>query len=391
MNDYILNGRVHGTLAEQIGQGFDPGLYRPFLDSRGRPCVTLNKGQRETRKDSAGNLIVNSKGEPKFFPVTETVYVDDLPWNMRVSVHNATSLTKDEWIMLESRVIAAARPRLKAWADLAAASPYNFDGFGTLLLEHQTASDEGEAVVDMDMLAEEKNFDPKFNLEAVPLPITHAGWWLSKRRLEVSRRMGAPLDTMMAEMAGRRIAEKVEKTTIGVITGITYGRTADYGRAPTVYGFTNFPSRITKTNMTAPTGSNGTAVLSSWLALRDLLYAANHYGPFMVYVSNDWDQYLDNLFSTTEPSAGTLRSRLMEVVGITDIRRLDYLTNAFTVLMVEMDPMTARAITGMPLTTVQWEEQGGFLLKFRTLAIMVAQLFADFAGNCGLAHGTVSP
>jgi hypothetical protein len=58
----------------------------------------------------------------------------------------------------------------------------------------------------------------------------------------------------MAEAAGRRVAEMVEKTLIGVETGMTYGtRSGDSTTAhtgtSTVYGYTNFPYRVTKTNL----------------------------------------------------------------------------------------------------------------------------------------------
>jgi hypothetical protein len=40
------------------------------------------------------------------------------------------------------------------------------------------------------------------------------------------------------------------------------------------------------------------------------------------------------------------------------------------------------------MTTVQWEEQGGLLLNFKIMAIMVPQLRADHNGNTGIVHGT---
>ena len=194
----------------------------------------------------------------------------------------------------------------------------------------------------------------------------------------------------MGEASGRRVAETIEKTTIGIQTGVTYGTAADYGRAPTVFGYTNFPDRSTKTDMTAPTGANGPTILTDWLALRDGLYDDNFYGPYMAYTSADYDEFLDNLFSTTEPSAGTLRSRLLEIDGIQGIRRLDYLTDTFTVILVQMTSDVARAIDGMPITTVQWESQGGMRLNFKVMAIQVPQLRADYSSQSGIAHGTTS-
>jgi len=381
--DYVLNGQVHGQFAEALppGHRFDPGFIRPYITDKGERCVTINTGRtkfNETTKQDE--------------PVYEVVRIGDLISKGYTSpVFNATSLRKNEWQQLDTVVIRAARKRLRAWSDLAAANSFGgFNAMGKMLLEHETMSDPGEAVVDMDGIAEGRSSSPKFQLEGLPLPITHSDFSFSQRRLTVSRNSGTPLDSTMGEAAGRRVAELIEKTTIGVTTGITYGNASDYGRTPTVYGYTNFSPRLTKTNMTAPTGSNGSSVLTSWLQLRDLLYAANFFGPFMAYTSNDWDAYLDNLFSTTEPSAGTLRSRLKQIDGIQDIRRLDYLTNTFTVLLVQMTPDVARAVDGMGITTVQWESKGGMQLNFKVMAIQVPQLRADYDGNCGVAHGTTA-
>lgn len=380
--DYVLNGAGHGAVGEVLqGTRFETGLLRPYKDFDGEKKVTINSG--------------NDKYDPttnSYIPQYEEVLIKDLMEDGVISpVFNATTLRKDEWIRLDQVVLRAARQRLRAWADLSAANPYGgFNGMSKMLLEHETMSDPGSAQVDMDGLTEGRNDAPQFKLEGLPLPITHSNFWFSSRRLAVSRNGGTPLDTAMAEAAGRRVAEQIEKTTIGVVTGLTYGTAADYGRAPTVFGYTNFPDRVTKTNMTAPDGTNGPSVLSSWLALRDLMYDANFYGPFMVYTSNDWDQYLDNLFSTTEPSAGTLRSRLQQISGIQGIRRLDYLTDTFTVLMVQMTPDVARAVNGLDITTVQWESMGGMRVNFKVMAINVPQLRADYSGNCGIGHGTTA-
>lgn len=360
---------------------FDTGMLRPFIDRSGRKCVTINTGEFKYDNDLKKDV-----------PVYKKVLVKDLIANdVNLPVFNATSLRKDEWLQLDRVVVRAARQRLRAWSDLAAANTFGgFNGMSKMVLEHEKMSDPGEALVDMDGLAEGRTDEPRFQLEGLPLPITHSNFWYSRRRLAVSRNTGTPLDTTSAEAAARRVAEKVEQTTIGTVTGLTYGNSSDYGNNPTVYGYTNYPDRVTKTDMTAPTGSNGAAVLTSWLALRDSMYNQNFYGPFMAYVSTDYEQYLDNLFSTSEPSAGSLRQRLLQIDGIQDIKRLDYLTNTFTVILVQMTSDVARAVNGMDLTTVQWESQGGMRINFKVMAIYVPQIRSDYSGNCGIGHGTTA-
>lgn len=385
--DYVINGEAIGEVGQQLqGMRFDPGLIRPYIDSNGVRCVTLNTGR--TKKDEKGNLV----------PVYEKVRVADL-MNRGISsaVHNATALRKLEWEMFDNIVITAARARLRAWADLAASSTFGgFDGMSKMILEHETMSDPGEAVVDLDGLSDGRNDSPKFQLEGLPLPITHMDFWFSQRRLAISRNSGTPLDTRMAEAAGRRIGEMIEKTLIGTVTGITYGGGSNapaYGRNSSVFGYTNFSSRLTKTGITAPTGSNPEATVSDILTMRDQLYAANFFGPYMIYHTTAWDKYLDNDYARLggNNASQTLRDRLRAIEGIQDVRRLDYFSDSTTpyqLLMVQMTPDVARAVIGMPLQTVQWESQGGMRLNFKAMTIMVPQLRADYNGNCGVLHAT---
>lgn len=378
--DYVLNGDGHGPVGEALSHcRFETGLLRPYYDQNGVPCVTINTGHEWNSE--------KKRTEKKYekIPICE---VQRMGTNSPVL--NATSLRQQEWELFDTRIIQVARERLRAWSDLAGANSFGgFDGMSKTVLEWETSDDPGEALVDMDGLTEGRTDSPLYQLESIPLPITHSNFWFSSRRLAVSRNSGTPLDARMAEACARRVAEHVEKTLIGTLTGMTYGAQPTGARqTSTIYGYTNFPDRNTKTDMTAPTGSNGTTVLSDWLALRETLYGDNFFGPFMAYVSSGYAQYLDDEFKTN--SDRTLRERLLAIDGIVDIRTLDFLTTSNVVILVQMTSDVARAIIGMPLTTVQWESQGGMRLNFKVMTIMVPQLFADYNGNCGIIHGTTA-
>lgn len=424
VSDYILDGVGHGRVGEAMeAVGFNTNLRRPYRDDRNRPCVDM----------PSGRFVVNKElgvREPEF----ERVLIRDLrDAGYDSPVFNAATLRKEEWIMLDTVVLRAARYRLRAWADLAAANSFGgFNGMAKMILEHETMSDPGEALVDMDALAEGRNDQPLFQLQGLPLPITHSDFWFSQRRLSISRNTGTPLDTTMGEAAGRRIAEKIEKTTIGVSTGITYGGASTYvggyGRNSTVYGYINFPSRLTRTTNYKPTGNGRSGsgwvaadTLKDVLAMRDSLYLGKFFGPFMIYHTNDWDQYMDNDYLLLTGATGsnvvgaggqTLRQRLKAIEGITDVRRLDFFFGStpplspggftqvgsdvdvalspFRFLMVQMTPDVARAVNGMDITTVQWESVGGMRLNFKVMCIQVPQLRADYYGNCGILDATAS-
>jgi len=379
--DMIVDGRGYGEVASALvanggHQNFDPGLMRPYLDARARRCVTIN-----TRRMSDDN---------------KPIYRKIMTGNRGDFVTNATTLRKNEWILLDQAVIHEARKRLRAWSDLSAAASYGgFNGYGKMILEHEMMSDPGEALVDMDGVADDRDDAPQFQLQGLPLPVTHCGFSFSKRRLDVSRNSGTPLDMTLPEAAARRVAESVEKTLVGVQTGLTYGASTLYESTSKVYGYTNFPQRLTKTNLATPTGSNAATTVANVLAMRDQLTAQNFFGPFMLYHSNDWDQYMDNDYILTGGNVATqtLRERLQSIEGIQDVRRLDFLsaaTNPFTLIMVQMTSDVARAVNGMDITTIQWETKGGLMLHFKVMCIMVPQLRHDFSDRCGILHATTS-
>jgi hypothetical protein len=416
--DYIQGGVGHGPVGGMLNQGqmvtncrFDPSLLRPYIGNDGRRYVTVNTGQ----------FVYDNKRRCQ-----RPVYKAELITNLQARginspVFNATSLRKEEWVHLDQVVLRSARFRLRAWADLAKANSFGgFNGMSKLVLEHETMSDPGEAVVDMDGLTEGRNDAPKFQLEGLPLPITHSDFWFSARTLAISRNTGTPLDTTMGEASGRRVAEMIEKTTIGVDTGITYGgnssQVGGYGRTSSVYGYLNFPARLTKTNLYKPTGVGraGTGwtpldTLKDILAMRNALYLNKFYGPFMVYHSNDWDEYMDSDYILTGGNVATqtLRERIQAIGGIMPdgVRRLDFLTaaatasgdpanitttNPWTLIMVQMTADVCRAVNGMDITTVQWETVGGLRVNFKVLTISVPQLRADFTSHCGILHANAS-
>lgn len=386
--DYVLNGQGFGDVGRQMSEiRYDPNMLRPYLDERGQRCVTINTG-RMIKDNKTGKMV------PHF---QKARIADLMARGVYSPVFNATSLRKEEWIELDKTVVRAARQRLRAWSDLASRNSFGgFNGMSKLTLEYEAMSDPGEAMVDMDGLSDGRTDAPLFKLRSLPLPITHSDFWFSQRRLAVSRNTGTPLDTTMAEAAGRRVAEMIERTVIGTETGIAFGTQSTgitaHDNTSQVYGYTNLPQRITKTNLTVPTGSNPESTVADILSMRNTMYGYKFYGPYMIYHSTDWDQYLDNDYARLGGNNAnmTLRDRLRAIEGIEDVRRLDFLTSTFTLIMVQMTPDVARAINGMDITTVQWESQGGMRLNFKVMCIQVPQIRYDYNGVAAIIHATTA-
>lgn len=352
MKDLIFNGRAIGDVATRLMQfNFDTRCLRPYEGSDGRTYMTVN---------DKGSLIARP-------------------------IANATAtLRKDDWKILDDAIIKIAKPRLKAVGDLRAAGlTYTIpNGMGKTVLETETQSDIGPASVSMDALRENENDRPVFELTNLPLPIIHKDFQYSARQLAASRNGGSPLDTTTAELAARRVAEEAEKLLLG---SSTVADQYAFGGG-TIFGYTDYTNRLTY-SITAPTDSgwSGTQFLRDLLGMRQALYNNYYYGPFKVYVSPAWDQYIDEDFKPN--SDKSIRTRAKEINGITDIQTLDYLANT-QILMVQMTSDVIREVIGMDMTTVQWEDVGGLLLKFKVMCIMVPQLRADQDGNCGVCHGS---
>lgn len=352
--DFIINGQGHGdTAAALLRNKFNPGVLRPWIGKDGRSYFTVNDDSGKPR-----NIVANADA----------------------------TLRKDEWIQLDQAVVKAAQKRLKATADLRSAGlVYTIpNGLAKTILETEAQSDINEAVVSMDGLRESEQDRPVYARTQLPLPIVHKDFSFSARQIAVSRNGSSPLDTTGAELAGRRVAEEIEKMVLGV-SGI-----ADlyaYGGG-TIYGYTDHTSRNTKTitNPTAGGWTGGTAV-TEVLDMRKKAQDDKHFGPYMLYCSPSWDVYMDADFSTSKGD-NTLRERLKKIDGILDVRTLDYLTN-YDLVLVQFTPDVVRLVVGMEITTVQWESKGGMQQNFKVMAIQVPQLRADYNGNMGLVHGSV--
>lgn len=356
MDDFFFNGQATGDVATTLLQNnFDVGMLRPFIGPGGKHYVTR----------------MTANGELQAIPVANA---------------NAT-LLKQEWTLLDEVVVRAALPRLRAVADIRGRG-LQFtipNGMAKTVLQTQAQSDISPANISMDGLADGGGDRPVYNLTNLPLPIIHKDFSFPARQIATARAGNMPLDLSTAELAGRRVAEACEQLLLGVGPSYSYG-------GGTVYGLTNFPSRITYA-LQDPTGAGWTPqkTVADVLAMRLSSQVHNHYGPWVLYTSLAWDQYLDaDLNPTSQNSSNiTLRQRLRNIEGIEDVCTLDYL-KSYDMVLCQMTTDTCREVVGMDITTVQWETHGGMQLNFKVMAIMVPQVRADFNGNCGIVHGNVA-
>lgn len=389
MHNFILNEIGYGPVGEGMQKvGFDVGLLRPYMVGK-HPCVTINSGQQTFNEEISD--FEYEQVEVRIKDLKDNGMDTDV-WG----IDNVTTMRKEDWIKLDTRVTMATRQRLTAWTDLYSAVGTAYDGYSKLTHEYEAQSDPGEAIQSMDMMNFGRTDAPRFKLRSVPLVITHCDYWFSDRRIAVFKNSGMPLPTTMGEAAGRRVAEMVERNVVGTETGLEFGTqttgvTAHDGLSK-IYGMTNFPARNTKTDLNTPSGTNPEAINMDVLEMIELANADGFFGPFMLYHSTGYSRFLaDDYFRTGSTSAvRSLRTRILENPEIVDIRRLDYLTSGFQLILVQMDREVVEAINGMEIQTFMSEDMVGARKNFRVACIHLPLFKSDFNGNCGVVHGTTS-
>lgn len=303
-------------------------------------------------------------------------------------VTNAT-LLKDEWIQLDTAVTKVARERLNFVQDLISMGLTMSlpNALGKTVLQYQNQSDISDATVSMDGLAKGDNDRPDYDLTSMPIPIIHKDFSFSAREIAASRNGSMPLDTSTAELAARKVAETAEKLHLG-----TYG-TYKFGGG-NIYGLTNFPD-INSGNIDGWTGSSstGTTRFESILSILAALRTDKHYGPYGVYVSSNYEQYLDEDYKAE--SDLTLRERILKIGmdnantpgKIRFIKALDYLP-INKVVVVQLTSDVIQSIQGMNSTVVQWQSQGGMQYNFKVMSIMVPRVRSDYNETCGIYVAT---
>lgn len=352
MIDYLVHDgqafQAQGDVASLLLQcNFDPGALRPFWGKKNRPYRTLN---------------VNGK--------PQTILALNAP----------TYLRKDEWKMLDDAVMDAYYTTpMRMFTDLrGAGNVIRIPGaMGKTIYEYQRMSDIGPATTSMDGIRESDADAPAFDLTGIPLPIIHKDFQFTARQISVMRQGGAPIDLANVRLATRKCMEEVEKYTVGT-------QTFKYGTY-NLYGYTNFPQRMTQ-SITAPTSANHATTIAEILSMIKKLTDKGFSGPFWVYMSTAWNQFLGEDYSTAK-GTNTLRTRILEIEGIAGIRT-SYWLSGNAIIVMQPSAEVAQAVVGMDFMTLQWPTNGGMLINFKVMGMMYPLLRADFNGITGIVHGS---
>lgn len=403
MQDYIHNGVGYGEVGSVFGSrdgGFDIGRFRPYLDDKtGKPCVTINTG-RLVRDDKAPGGVRELRVQRTIQSLAEQ--------GIYIPVGNAVTMRRDDYREIDRNLMEITRKEQVFAGELKRINTVTTDAMKKLVYDYETVSDYLEAVVDMDPMTVGRNDAPLVARSGVPLPIIHVDITRGARQLGVWSNGTPTLTQLDQKTAGIKMGEKSEKIAIGMETGIQWG---DETTGPTpyrattgssasivnkVYGAATHPARYTKTNMTAPTGLNPQVTYQEVLGLIQTMLEANFKGPFVLYHSLDWNQYMDNDYAWTNGSGWavnpttTLRKKLEQIADISRVVRVPFFTNTFSFLLVPDDSRYVGMIVGMPQTTVQWPSKGGMQQNWKTMMCEVPYLKFDYNGYLPVYHATTT-
>jgi len=292
---------------------------------------------------------------------------------------NAT-LRHEEWQTYDTAVVEAFQKRLVGVADLKSRGlVYDLSGKGLAqtVLMYEDMSDMDKAELSMDGVTRGKNDAVEFSQKFLPLPIAHKEYQINIRQLNMSRLHGIPLDVSLARGSSRKVAELVEDMLFNGYNAFNYGG----GR---IYGYTDCPTRNTL-DMAKDwaTSASGEEIVADVQKMIQQSVDARHYGPWVLYIPTGYSKVLGNDYKAN--SDKTVRTRLLELDGISDIKVADFL-EAGNVILVEMVAETVRMVTGLPVTNVEWQANGNMVSFFKVMTIDVPQVRADQYGRSGIVH-----
>lgn len=290
------------------------------------------------------------------------------------------TLRHEEWKFFDEALVEEASIRLVGVADLIAGGfvrPVT-NAIGKTVFGWESVTNMDAAVTSLNGLSRTNNDRQEFELNQIPLPITHKDFMLNLRTLAASRERGEALDTSAARQAGRVVAEQLEY--------MLFKGGPTFGGLP-IYGYETHPDINTdsfdSSKDWADDTKTGASFLKDVLNMITKLHADRMYGPYTIYVPTDAGVNLDNDYNAGTANTESIRGRLLKVGSVRDIRVADQMSSG-KVIMKQDTIDVAAWVNGENLQTVQWDEYGGFEINFKAFAIGVPLIRSDVQGRSGI-------
>lgn len=346
--------------------------------------LTLNQMRPYIGKDGLAYVSVPTQGKDGKMVLRPQVIV-----NSPQLASNAATLRHEEWLYMDSVVQEIyQRPRVGIQDLINAGLTLDFDGYASTVLGFEDISDIGDANIDMDGETERKGDAIEYDTKYLPLPIIHKGFSLNDRQLQMSRKLGVPLDTTMLGAVANKINDFRENMLFNGSSTFKFG-------GGTIYGYLDYPSAGSVTlqgcwdTLGTASGVTGETILEDVQNMIQAMILARCYGPWMLYCPDTWEMALSSDYKAN--SDKTIRQRIKELSPqLIDVKTSAFLSTASCrCVMVQMKAETIRLVRGMALTTVQWQVRKMGRHNFKLMMIEVPQIRTDQAERAGIIIGSV--
>lgn len=387
--DYVVNGEqglqgIGSFAAEFLRVNGDTNQLRPFIADETTDELGLIRGasyvQRPTGRKMSQKLTVN--GIEKTVSVPE--YIPQLTANA------VATLPAGVWLEIDQVIHQIALPELLIVGDLRSRGQVHMisGGMSRTMFLTQRESNTTPAQIAMNPQRKGEADRPVFDGFMLPLPLVYKDWFFPIREVLASRNPGGDALDLRAIIQGtRRVVEYVEQLTWGTLPTFTFN-------GGTIYGLTNYTGRATITG-TLPTNSGYVVsnTINEVLAMMQGLSLMYHKGPYTLYLSMPWRQYLgrDYILTGGNVATQTLEERLKKIPGVQDVKIADFLGSSrtdFEMLLVENKEETVRMVIAMDIVATQHMTLDQDAVEGRVSCIMVPQMLSDMNGNTGICHWT---
>lgn len=335
------------------------GILAKMLDPQGRLNVHAMRPFMDENGES--RIVINAAGH-----------------TVRTNVPSL--LRYDEFKDIDRVVLEVAVTRLVGIKRLIAKGlTHALGSIGLTISLWDKSSDLTDASISMSGITKGEEDTPAFEPAQVPVPIVHKDFRLNIRRLIASRMAGEGLDVMAPAMAARKVAERSED--------MLFAGAAVQVDGSTIYGYTTHPQRNTVDlvlNWDDPSAT-GQDIVDDVQAMLQAARDDNYFGPFCLYVPGNYEGTLDNDFAFGSGDTRTVRQRIMQLSGISDIVVADRLADDNVVLVQETRDVADLAIAE-DIKTVQWQMDGGMQERFKVMAVWVPRIKSDYDGKSGIVH-----
>ena len=153
------------------------------------------------------------------------------------------------------------------------------------------------------------------------------------------------------------------------------------GKPSLIYGYTTHPDR-TVVDATAPWG-DPQAIHDSVNLMIQAASDNHYYGPFGLYIAQS--QFGQTRQRYTDGSGQIVRKTLREIDELTFVKGSSFLESGEATLVC-LDHDCVDIAIAQDIIPTEWEERGGFVVKFKVWAVMVPRIKSDSNGNSGIVH-----